>query len=150
MLKRNGSHERLHAATLTPNEEKCGTRNLQAHRAGAAPAAGRSTPSLHLAANEAAFSRPLLWKESTDNSLAAAAHRLALENSGRPLGSSVPGADGSGMAKCRYITMSFSLKNDEAERRYDIRALVCQNNGHKNSSGVQRRFGVHTWGKYMS
>ena len=80
---------------------------------GATPAAGSSTPSLHLAANEAFFSRPLLWKESTDSSLAAAAHRLAWENSGRPL-TNFPGADVSGVTENDVIKRMYEkLENED-------------------------------------
>jgi hypothetical protein len=45
---------------LTPNEEKCGTKNLQAHRGGAVPLAGKSTPCLHEAAYVAFVFNPSL------------------------------------------------------------------------------------------
>ena len=97
---------------LTPNEEKCGTRNLQAHRGGATPAAGSNTPCMQVAANDAFFSSPLLWNENTDRSLAKVSHRFAIESAGTPL-SNGPGTGASlnheGL-KCTYFFNECSIR----------------------------------------
>ncbi len=55
-------HARFLLSSRTPNDEKCGTRNLHAHTLGAESAAGSSTP-LHAAAKDASIVRELLSKE---------------------------------------------------------------------------------------
>ncbi len=74
----------------TPNDEKCGTRNLQAHTLGFEPTAARSTP-LHAAANAAFAVGALLSKEKAERKAAAVAQVVALESAVTPL---VTGPDG--------------------------------------------------------
>jgi hypothetical protein len=68
----------------TPNDEKCGTRNLQAHTLGVEPTAARSTP-LHAAENDAFAAGALLSKEKAERKAAAVAQAAALESAGTPL-----------------------------------------------------------------
>jgi hypothetical protein len=67
---------------LTPNEEKWGTKNLQAH-SGELALINR-TPRLHLAAKEAFFCKLSLWKVYTDRSFAVESHLLEFDSSGTP------------------------------------------------------------------
>ena len=68
----------------TPNDEKCGTKNLQAHTLGAELTTTRSTP-LHAAANDAFVAGERLSKEKAERKVAAVAQAVALESAGVPL-----------------------------------------------------------------
>ncbi len=79
----------------TPNDEKCGTKNLQAHTLGAEPTAARSTP-MHAAANDAFVVGELLSKEKAERKAATVAQAAAFERVGVPLSA---GPDGHHMMR---------------------------------------------------
>ena len=82
---KQGKNKICDACKRTPNDEKCGTRNLHAHTLGAAPASvARITP-LHEDANDASFASEPLSKEKAERNAFAVAQAVGFESAGLPL-----------------------------------------------------------------